>query len=83
MSCNSTTGFVFRVYLPYSSPEAPGADFDVFGILDCVQYTLAVKRCQDDGLCRKVVVFVIVRYFSPFWMWYDGEKPRMEVRPRI
>ena len=21
MSCNSTTGFVFRVYLPYSSPK--------------------------------------------------------------
>lgn len=32
--------------------EAPGADFDVFGILDCVQYTLAVKRCQDDNVTR-------------------------------
>ena len=28
--------------------EAPGADFYVFGILDCVQYTLSVKRCQYE-----------------------------------
>lgn len=46
------SGRVFRGYSPPvilrpRKAEAPGADLDMFSILDCVQYTLAVKRCQD------------------------------------